>query len=144
MSAAPDRLAPVTDDHDSAGFWEAAARHELVVRVCSACGTTLHLPRARCFRCGSFAGEWQARSGEGRLYSWTTVTHQVHPAYPVPYTVVLVELVDDPAVRLVGSLPGRPQLEIGQPMTVAYERRGNGTVIPQWVPATGPQADNSS
>ena len=47
MAAAgtPDRLAPVTHDHDSAGFWEAAARRQLVARVCTACGTTLHLPR---------------------------------------------------------------------------------------------------
>ena len=131
----PDRLAPVTNDHDSAGFWEAAARRQLVARVCTVCGTTLHLPRARCFHCGSFEGEWRARSGEGRLYSWTTVAHQVHPAYPAPYTVVLVELADDPAVRLVGEVPGEPDLTIGQPMRVTWEERANGTVVPNWEPA---------
>ena len=137
VGAEPVRVgwpAPVTDDHDSAGFWEAAARHRLVARVCAACGTTLHLPRARCVRCGSFDGSWEPRSGAGRLYSYTTVTHQVHPAFPVPYTVVLVELADDPAVRLVGTLDGAPPLTIGMPMHVTWEARGNGTVVPNWAP----------
>ena len=60
-------------------------------------------------------------SGRGRLYSWTTVEHQVHPAYPVPYTIVLVELDDEPGVRLIGYLPGAPELTEGQPMQVWFE-----------------------
>jgi uncharacterized OB-fold protein len=132
---APARLLPVDDDRDTGGFFEAARRHELVVRVCSSCGAVLHVPRAYCRACGSWEGHWQPLSGRGRLYSWTTVDHQVHPAYPVPYTVVLVELQDFPGVRYVGSLQGVPELTEGQPMRVRFETLDDGVVLPQWDPA---------
>jgi uncharacterized OB-fold protein len=128
------RLLPVDDDRDSAGFWEAARRHELVVRTCDQCATVLHLPRAYCHACGSWEGHWQPVAGRGRLMSWTTVEHQVHPAYPTPYTIVLVELADQPGVRFVGSVPDTPDLTEGQPMTVWFEELEDGVVLPQWAP----------
>jgi uncharacterized OB-fold protein len=129
-----ERLLPVNDDRDTGGFFEAARREELVVRVCDACGTVLHLPRAYCHTCGSWDGHWQPTSGRGRLYSWTTVEHQVHPAFPVPYTIVLIQLDDVPA-RFVGYLPGAPDLAAGQLMEVWFEALDDRTVLPQWRPA---------
>jgi uncharacterized OB-fold protein len=128
------RLLPVDDDHDTGGFWAAAKEHQLVVRACTACGAILHVPRAYCHTCGSWEGHWRRMSGHGRVYSWTTVEHQVHPAYPAPYTVVLVELIDAPGVRLVGYLPGAPELAEGQPMRVWFEELDDGVVLPQWEP----------
>jgi uncharacterized OB-fold protein len=125
------RLLPAEDDRDTAGFFEAARRHELVVRVCDGCGAVLHVPRAYCHTCGSWEGHWQPVSGRGRLYSWTTAEHQVHPAYPVPYTITLVQLDDVPA-RLIGYLPGAPELTEGQPMEVWFEDLDDGVVLPQW------------
>jgi uncharacterized OB-fold protein len=127
------RPLPVDDDVDTAGFFEAARRHELAVRVCDQCGAVLHMPRAYCRACGSWEGHWQPVSGRGRVYSWTTVEHQVHPAFRVPYTVVLVQLDDVPA-RLVGYLPGAPDLAEGQPMEVWFETLDDGVVLPQWRP----------
>jgi len=138
MTGEAPRILPVEDDPDSAGFFEAARRGELVVRTCAACGAHLHLPVAYCHRCRSFDTRWTAMSGRGRLYSWTVVDHQVHPAYPVPYTVVLVELDDAPGVRLVGSLPGVPELVAGQPMHVRFDTMEEGVVLPQWEPAGTP------
>ena len=135
MATATAGLLPVDDDRDTGGFWQAARRHELVVRVCDGCGVVLHVPRAYCHACRSWEGHWQPVSGRGRVYSWTTVDHQVHPAYPVPYTVVLVELEDHPSVRLVGSLPGAPELAEGQAMQVWFEELEDGVVLPQWRPA---------
>jgi hypothetical protein len=129
------RPVPVIDDHDTGGFFEAAARGELAIRMCNGCDAVLHMPVAYCHRCGSWEGRWQPTAGTGRLYSWTVVTHQVHPAYPVPYTVLLVELDDHPEARLVGQLPGRPDVEAGQPMEVWFEPVSDGVVLPQWRPA---------
>jgi uncharacterized OB-fold protein len=95
------------------------------------------VPRARCFACGSWEGHWKKVSGRGRLYSWSTLEHQVHPAYPVPYTVVLVELEDEPSVRMVGYLAGAPHLREAQPMQVRFETVTSGAgdaVLPQWDP----------
>jgi len=129
-----ERLRPVIDDPDTSGFWAAARRHQLVVRMCDRCGAVLHLPRAYCHACGSWEGDWVPVSGRARLRSWTTAEHQVHPAYPVPYTIVLVELDDHPSVRFVGFLPGAADLADGQAMRVRFEELDDGIVVPQWEP----------
>jgi hypothetical protein len=62
------------------------------------------------------------------------VEHQVHPAYPVPYTVALVELAEAPSARLVTYLPGRPSLHAGQELQAWFDPLENGTVLVQWRP----------
>lgn len=124
-------LLPVTDDVDTGGFFAAAARGELAVRVCSECRADLHLPRENCPHCGAFSREWRSIARIGTLYSWTVVEHQVHPAFPVPYTVVLVEVDDTDGVRLLSRIDGRPDLAIGQRMEVWFEQVGDVT-LPQW------------
>jgi uncharacterized OB-fold protein len=134
---APQRLLPETADHDTGGFFAAAAREELAICACAACGAVLHLPRAYCARCGSWDTVWRTVPGRGRLYSWTTVEHQVHRAFPVPYTILLVELEDAPEVRLIGYLPGRPELEAGMPLRAWFEPvDDDGTRLPQWTSET--------
>ena len=127
-------LLPIDDDRDTGGFFEAARRGELVVRACATCGAFLHLPRAYCRTCGSWEGRWQPVSGRASLHSWTVVEHQVHPMYPTPYTVVLVELDDAPGVRYVGNLAGRPDLREGMPMRVRFDDAGDGVTLPNWEP----------
>ncbi|MGH8997832.1 MAG: Zn-ribbon domain-containing OB-fold protein, partial [Acidimicrobiia bacterium] len=116
-----ERPLPVVSDPDTGGFFAAARRGELAVAACRGCGAVLWLPKPYCADCGGWDTEWRVVSGEGRLYSWTTVEHQLHPAFPVPYTVVLVELDDAPGTRLVGYLPGSPELSAGIPMQAWFE-----------------------
>jgi uncharacterized OB-fold protein len=130
------RTLPIENDHDTGGFWEAARRHELAVRFCDDCGAVLHLPRAYCHECGSWDGSWKAVTGKARLHSWTNVTHQIHPHFPVPYTILLVELDELPSIRFVGSLQGDPDLYENQPMEVWFETLDDGTTLPQWRAAT--------
>ena len=129
------RLGPVVDDRDTGGFFAAAAAGRLVIRMCNGCDAVLHMPRAYCHQCGSWDGRWQEVAGTGTVYSWTVVDHQVHPSFPVPYTVVLVEL-DEVRARLIGHLPGTPDLHIGQALTVWFETLADGVVRPQWSPVT--------
>ena len=131
----PRRLAPATSDPDTGGFFEAAARGEVALRFCADCGAVLHLPRAYCYKCGGWNTGYRAVAPRARVYSWTVVEHQINPAYPVPYTVVLVELADEPAARLVSFLPGRPPLQAGQELHAWFEQLDNGTVLVQWRPA---------
>ena len=128
------RLLPVDDDLDTGGFFEAARRGELAVRRCNGCNSVLHVPRAYCRHCGSWDGRWAPTDGAATLHSWTVVAHQVHPAYPVPYTIVLVDVDDVPGVRLLGHLDGNPDLTIGMPMRVRFDELADGVVLPNWEP----------
>jgi uncharacterized OB-fold protein len=111
---------PVVDDLDTGGFFQAAAEGRLAVRRCAHCAAVLHMPVAYCRACGSFDAHWSDVAPYGRVYSYTVVTHQVHPDFPAPYTVVLVELDELPEVRLVGRVDGRPDVSIGQPVVAEF------------------------
>lgn len=121
-------------DPDTAGFFEAARRGELVVCACNACGATLHLPRGWCHHCGTRDVGWRPVAGTARLWSWTVAERATLPSFPVPYTVVVVDLDDAPGTRLVGYLPGTPELRADMPMRVIFEDL-DGAVLPNWVPA---------
>jgi uncharacterized OB-fold protein len=118
---------PIVDDVDTAGFFRAAAEGRLAVRRCARCDAVLHMPVGYCRHCGSFDGRWADVAPTGRVYSYTVVTHQVHPGFPVPYTVLLVELSELPEVRLVGRLKGTPDIYIGQPVVAEL-----GGPLPTW------------
>jgi uncharacterized OB-fold protein len=134
--SAPEIPVPVTDDHDTGGFWEAVARESLAVSHCTDCGRVLHLPVPYCAGCGSWNVGWRDVSPHGRVYSYIVVEQSVHPAFPAPYTVLLVELDDAPEARLVGYLEGRVPLEIGAPVTAHFDTVRDGVVIPRWAPGT--------
>jgi hypothetical protein len=127
--------APVADDHDTGGHFQAAQRGALGVLFCAACDASVHLPRPYCSACGSMDVEWREVAPTGTIYSWTVVEHQLHPAFPVPYTVALVEVDEAPGVRFVTHLDGRPDVEIGTPMVAVFDEERGDTVLPRWVPA---------
>jgi hypothetical protein len=123
---------PAVHDLDTAGYFHAAARGRLTVRRCGTCNAVLHMPVAYCRRCGGFDGRWAEVAPAGHIYSYTVVTHQVHPDFPVPYTVILVELDELPEVRLVGRLDGRPDVFIGQPVVAEFVPRADHAALPNW------------
>ena len=125
-------VVPSTRDLDSQPFWEAARRGELVVQVCAPAGHVLHLPTGYCHRCDSFDVTWRPVAGRGTVHTWTTVEHAVDPDFPVPYTIVLVELDDEPGVRFVTDLPGRPELAVGLPMVVRFDPLSDDVTLPRW------------
>jgi uncharacterized OB-fold protein len=132
VSAAPR---PVLDDPETAGYWAAARRGVLAVCRCGGCGQVLHPPRGICSACHGTDVVWTPVAPRARLVSWTVAEHAVHPAFPVPYTVVLVELDDEPEVRLVGHLPGRPELRAGLPMRAEFRAADAEVTLVAWVPA---------
>lgn len=132
MSAKP--MVPNTTDRETRGFFEAAAKGKLVYRACKDCNHALHPPTAHCPYCGGWNTDWREAKGTGRLHSWTQVIHQIHPAYPTPYTLLVVELDDAPEVRLMGRMDGQPALSAGQAMQVWFEEQPGGVVLPQWKP----------
>ena len=126
---------PAPDDA-SRPYWEAAARGELCMQRCTRCRHWRFPPRPACPRCRAFESEWVAVSGRGTLFSWTVVHPPVLPAFRqrVPLQVVLVELAEDPGLRLLGNLIDVPPAEIaiGMPLEVCFEPAGEGFSLPQW------------
>jgi len=70
----------------------------------------------------------------GVVYASTVVEHQTDPNWPVPFTIVLVDVDGVDGLRLAGSMPGRWELRPGEPMELWYETRADEVVVPQWRP----------
>jgi uncharacterized protein len=132
-------LEPVTDA-DGAPFWQYAARGELRVQTCADCGEPRFPPRPCCPCCQSFAAEWRAVSGRGRVWSYVVPHPPLLPDYAAqaPYNVIVVELEDAPRIRLVGNLvreAGAP-LDSLDPHAIRIGARVHAVFTdghPQWV-----------
>ena len=134
-AAAPQRPLPLPDEV-TAPFWEGCRRGELLMQRCGDCDRYRFHPRPMCPYCRSFASAWDRVSGQGVLYSFVICHPPVLPAFQAsaPYAVGLVELIEDPALRMVGGVLGTPpeQLRIGQKLCVSFEEIADGVVLPQW------------
>ncbi len=136
MSEATRLRALPLPDEDSRPFWEGCRRHELLMQRCAACSAFRFTPRPLCPKCRATACEWQPVSGRGSIVSRIVVHAPVLPCFAdrVPYAVVLVELEEDPALRLVGNvLDAAPhEVEIGRRVEVAFEKLTEEISLPQW------------
>jgi uncharacterized OB-fold protein len=125
-------------DEWSKGFWDACNAGRLEMQRCKSCLRFRFYPRPLCPRCRSFEWEYAPVSGRGTIYSWIVVHPPVMPAFQdrVPLAVVLVELEEDPELRLVGNLVDCPleRIEFGMPVEVTFEKVAADVTLPQWRP----------
>jgi uncharacterized protein len=120
-------------DRDSAPWWEAVRRHELLVQQCDGCGLKRFPARAVCNRCRSRSASWVPSRGTGRVYSWI-VNHQVFmPALAdeVPLPILLVRLDDGDGILMYGNLVGGGEVEPGMPVEAVFADAGDFTLV-QW------------
>ena len=89
---------------DTAPFYEAARRGELVFQRCAACGRLRHHPRPTCPGCLSRDFAWARSSGRGAVYTWTIVRGPTLPAFEarLPYNVV--DVLMDEGVHFVSEV----------------------------------------
>lgn len=106
----------------TAGFWDAARRHELVVQRCE-CGRYRHYPQVLCPECRSSQWTWARVSGRGTIYTFTVTHRPFHPAWAdkAPYAIATVELEE--GVRMVTDLPPEDtgDVRIGLPVEVFFD-----------------------
>jgi uncharacterized OB-fold protein len=137
---------PLPDlDADTAPFWEAACRGELVIQACSSCGRLRHPPRPMCPYCRSLESQWRAMSGQATVWSYVVPHPPLLPAFMplAPYNVCVVSLDEDPLIRLVGNLieaqgaainsSDPASIEIGMPVRVVFERVAEDVALPRFV-----------
>lgn len=108
-TSADRRLRPViSPSPDAAPFWDAAARHALVLPHCLDCDEPFFYPRALCPTCGSRNLTWVTASGRGTLHSFCVQYHCDLPGLTesVPFVTALVDLAEGP--RMMGFLLDPP------------------------------------
>jgi uncharacterized OB-fold protein len=103
-------------DPDTEGFWQATARGELAICRCQACGLWQHPPLERCRACASKVA-FEPVSGDGSVFSFIVANRASVPGFAelVPYVVAVVELDEQPGLRVVSRLAdvGTHDVEIG-------------------------------
>jgi uncharacterized protein len=127
---------------ESMPFWEALARHELVIQSCTDCGLFWFPPGNRCQHCWSADGAWTPLSGRGRLFSFT-VYHRAYAAEladQLPYVVGVVELDEGPRLitNVVGCPPG--DVRVGMPVEVVFDDLDDGVALHAFRPQPPPSA----
>jgi uncharacterized OB-fold protein len=115
---------PDTDWEPTREFWAAAARGELAIPRCAACGRHSWYPGESCRACSGRDLTWATLSGRGTLFSWAHVQRALFAPFAekVPYLSALVALEEDPAVRLVTNLVDcrAEDLRIDMPVRVVF------------------------
>jgi len=118
-------------------FWDAAKEHKLVIQRCAACGFYVHWPQLLCPQCHSDKLTPAEVSGRGTVYTFTIVHHVFNPGFAndVPYALAIIELEEQPGLRLVANIVDCPHESIatGMPVEVTFEDR-DGYTVPQFRP----------
>lgn len=118
------------------GFWDGCANGELRIQRCGACRTWQHPPRARCAQCLSADIGFEAVSGRGAIYTFTVARHAARPGIPVPFVLALVELVEQPGLRLTTNIVGCDvdHVEIDVPVRLRFDTEPDGFAVPVFEP----------
>ncbi len=94
-------------------WWDHAARRELVLQRCQACGHLQHYPRALCTACGAMDLSFVAASGRGIVDSFTVIHRE-----PVR-VLARVRLAEGPI--LLTHLVGIAQPRCDQPVRLTWQ-----------------------
>ena len=127
-------LPEVTPENEH--FWRGGAAGELRFLHCAACGLYVHPPSPRCPRCLAASLAPRAVSGRARLHTFTVNHHPWIPGFDPPYVVAIVEIAEQPSLRLTTNLVGcAPEAaRIGMPLRVVFEAREDGVFLPLFEP----------
>jgi uncharacterized OB-fold protein len=115
-------------------YWEAAARGQLMVQQCAACGCRQFYPRAYCIACMSEDIRWTACKGGGTIYTYTINQRAANAAMKdkVPYAVAVIDL--DEGVRMLANIVDSPleEIAIGKRVQVKFEKVSEEITLPQF------------
>lgn len=87
-----------------AAYFDHLQRGVFALQVCGHCARVMFPPRDRCAHCRAPELSWQPQTGEGTVYSFTTV--RATEKGVEPYNVSLVDL--DAGVRMMATIAGVP------------------------------------
>jgi len=115
---------------DNRAFWTGGSQGELRIVRCNTCGYYIHPPSPRCPQCLSENVEPSPVSGRGRVYTYTVNERAWFPGLEVPYVIAIVQLDEQPDLRLMTNVVGcePDQVEIDMPVHVEFREQGDAYV----------------
>jgi uncharacterized OB-fold protein len=124
-------LEPLTE-----AFWRACRAGRLELTHCMRCDHLIHPSRPICPKCRRRELDVKQVSGRARLHSYTINHQRWYPMQEVPYVIGLVELVEQPGLRLTTNIVNCPpeKLAIGMPLRVVFENVSDEVALPLFEP----------
>jgi len=129
MAESARKIFAPTPTPETQAFWAAAAKGQLLVKRCTACGRAHHYPRPICPFCGSDRTEWKDATGQGVIYSFS-VMRRSSP----PYVIAYVTLDEGPTIMTGLVDCDLDALRIGQPVRVAWTPTDGGPPVAMFTP----------
>src|SRR5579863_786048 len=134
----PDDMPVPAANAETAGWWEAAAEHRLVVQRCTACGRLRHPPGPVCPACRSSDSQWKAVAGTGTVYTFSVVRQAFIGSLQdrLPYVVAVIELDGAPGIRIVSNVVDvdARDVSVGMAVDVVWEDMGPELALPRFRP----------
>lgn len=129
------RVLPALHD-DNTAFWASGSDGVLRIARCDACGHFQHPPSPVCQVCRGHDLTPTPVSGGAQVATFTVNVQPWFPDLEVPYTLAMVELDEDPAVRLTTAIVGcePADVHIGLAVEVSFRQ-----VDDVWLPLFTPK-----
>jgi uncharacterized OB-fold protein len=115
-------------------FWRSGEDGSLRLMRCADCGYYVHPPSLPCPRCLGAVVRPEPVSGRAVVHSCTVNMQEWTPGQP-PYVIAVVELAEQPGLRLTTNVVGCPpdSVWIDQPVRIAFVAR-DGLHFPVFIP----------
>jgi uncharacterized protein len=135
VGAGVNRPHPVPTD-DERAFWAGGADGLLLVHRCCVCGRWFHPPGPVCPACHAIDVAPCPVSGRATVWAATVNHQQWFPTLRTPYVVAIVELPEQPGLRMLTNVIGcDPEtVHSGMAVKVAFERLADDIWLPVFRP----------
>jgi uncharacterized OB-fold protein len=123
MADKPFRVLPKLTDLNR-HFWQGGEAGELRFLRCRPCGTFVHPPSPVCPDCLGKQLAVEAVSGRATVLTFTLNHQPWVPSPDHPYAIAIVEIEEQPGLRLMTNVVNCPaeEVRIGMPVRVAFEQ----------------------
>jgi hypothetical protein len=121
------KISPPAINPETKHFWDAAAKGQLLMKKCLACGELHYYPRSICPFCHSDRTEWLAASGQGTIYSYSVMRRA-----PEPFAIAYVELAEGPKLLTNIVDCSFDDIKIGRAVTLVWKPSDGGPSVPMF------------
>jgi uncharacterized protein len=103
-------------------YWQGGQNDELLVPRCRSCHRWFLAPALVCPACLSRQVDIRPASGQGTIAAFTINHHPWRPDATDPYVIAIVELADQPGLRVISNIVNCPVDAVwtGMPVSVTF------------------------